>query len=56
MENICNILVGKPEWKRPLERCGRGWENNIKIDLREIGSRVWTRFIWLWIGIDSRLL
>jgi hypothetical protein len=32
-----NILVGKPEGRRPLERPRRRWENNIKLDLREIG-------------------
>jgi hypothetical protein len=30
-------LVGKPEGKRPLGRPRRRWENNIKMDLREIG-------------------
>ena len=30
-------LVGKPEGKRPLERPRRRWEDNIKIDLREMG-------------------
>jgi hypothetical protein len=29
-------LVGRPEGKRPLGRLRRGWENNIKMDLREI--------------------
>jgi hypothetical protein len=32
-----NILVGRPEGRRPLERPRRRWEDNIKIDLREIG-------------------
>jgi hypothetical protein len=31
------ILVGKPEGKRPLGRPKRRWEDNIKMDLREIG-------------------
>jgi hypothetical protein len=31
------VLVGKPEGKRPLERPRRRWEDDIKIDLREIG-------------------
>jgi hypothetical protein len=31
------ILVGKPERKRPLGRRRRKWEDNIKMDLREIG-------------------
>jgi hypothetical protein len=30
------ILVGKPEGKRPLGRLRRRWENNTKMDLREI--------------------
>jgi hypothetical protein len=32
-----NILVGKSEGRRPLGRPRRRWEDNIKIDLREIG-------------------
>jgi hypothetical protein len=31
-----NILVGRPEGRRPLGRPRRRWEDNIKIDLREI--------------------
>jgi hypothetical protein len=31
------VLVGKPEGKRPLGRPRRRWEDNIKLDLREIG-------------------
>jgi hypothetical protein len=30
-------LVGKPEGRRPLGRPRRRWEDNIKIDLREVG-------------------
>jgi hypothetical protein len=33
------ILVGRPERRRPLGRPRRRWENNIKMDLREIGFR-----------------
>jgi hypothetical protein len=32
-----NILVGRPEGRRPLGRPGRRWEDNISMDLREIG-------------------
>jgi hypothetical protein len=35
--NAYRILVGKPERKRPLGRRRRGWVDNIKMDLREIG-------------------
>jgi hypothetical protein len=31
------VLVGKPEGKRPLRRLRRRWEDNIKLDLLEIG-------------------
>jgi hypothetical protein len=32
-----NILVGRPEGRRPLGRPRRRWEDNIKMDLWEIG-------------------
>jgi hypothetical protein len=35
--NAYRILVGKPERKRPLGRPRRRWDDNIKLDLREIG-------------------
>jgi len=31
------VLVGKPEGKRPLGKSGHRWENNIKMDLKEVG-------------------
>jgi hypothetical protein len=33
---VYRVLVGRPEGKRPLERPRRMWEDNIKLDLREI--------------------
>jgi hypothetical protein len=32
-----NILVGRPERRRPLGRPRRRWQDNIKMDLRETG-------------------
>jgi hypothetical protein len=32
------VLVGKPEGKRPLERSRRRWEDNIKMDIQEVGG------------------
>jgi hypothetical protein len=32
-----NILVGRPEWRRPLGRPRRRWEDKIKMDLGEKG-------------------
>jgi hypothetical protein len=31
------VLVGRPVGARPLGRPRRGWDDNIKMDLREIG-------------------
>jgi hypothetical protein len=40
-----NILVGRPDGRRPLGRPRRRWEDNIKMDLREIvfGDVDWIR-------------
>jgi hypothetical protein len=35
--NACRILVGKPEGKRPLGRLKLRWDDNIKMDLRQLG-------------------
>jgi hypothetical protein len=35
-EGVYRVLVGRPEGKRPLGRPRLRWENNIKLDLREI--------------------
>jgi hypothetical protein len=34
---VYRVLVGKPEGKRPLGRPRRRWEDNIKMDLQELG-------------------
>jgi hypothetical protein len=34
---VCKFLVGKPERKRPFVRPRRRWEDNIKMDLQEVG-------------------
>ena len=34
---VHKVLVGKPEGKRPLGRPGRRWEDNIKMELEEVG-------------------
>ncbi|KAJ4429695.1 hypothetical protein ANN_21896 [Periplaneta americana] len=41
--NACRVLVGRPEGKRPLGRPRCRWEDNIKMDLREVGydDREW---------------
>jgi len=39
-----NILVVKPERNRPLGRSRRRWEDNIRMELREIG---WEGVVWM---------
>jgi len=41
------VLVEKPEEKRPLGRPRHRWEDNIKMDLQEMGWVAWTELIWL---------
>jgi hypothetical protein len=47
--NAYKILVGKPEGNRPLGRPRRRWEDNIRIDLREIG---WGGMDWIDLAQD----
>jgi hypothetical protein len=47
--NAYRILVGKPEGKRPLGRPRRRWEDNIRMDLREIG---WSGMDWIDLAQD----
>jgi hypothetical protein len=35
---VHRVLVGEPEGKRPLGRPRRRWEDNIKMDLQEVGG------------------
>ena len=35
---VHRVLVGKPEGKRPLGRPRRRWEDDIKMDLQEVGG------------------
>jgi hypothetical protein len=47
--NAYRILVGKPEGKIPLGRPRCGWEDNIRMDLREIG---WGGMDWIELAQD----
>jgi len=49
---VHRVLVGKPEAKRPLGRPRRRWEDNIKMDIREV-EVVETGWSWLRIGTDG---
>jgi hypothetical protein len=49
MRNACNILIGKPQGKRQLRRCRHRWEDNIGMELWEIG---WEGVDWLCLSQD----
>jgi hypothetical protein len=42
-------LVGKPEGRRPIGRPRRRWEDNIKMDVREVG---WGGVGWISLAQD----
>ena len=50
------ILTGKPTGKRPLGRPRRRWEDNIRMDLEEMGINRGIGLIRLRIGIIGELL
>jgi len=41
------VLVEKPEGNRPVRRLKRSWEDNIKMDLREVG---WEGMDWIYLA------
>jgi hypothetical protein len=55
-ESCLQVLVGRQEGRRPLERPRRRWEDNIQMNLREIVSVGRTGFGWLRIGSRGGLL
>ena len=48
--NAYRVLVGKPERKIPLGRPSGRWEDNIKMDLREVG---WNPGEWIDLAENS---
>jgi hypothetical protein len=53
---VYKVLLGKPKRKRPLGRPRRRWKDGIRMDLREIGLRMWIGFDWLRIRTGGGLL
>jgi hypothetical protein len=49
MRNVYEVLAGKPEGRRPFERPRRNWEDNIRMDLKEIG---WGVVDWIHLSQD----
>jgi len=49
MRSVYKILVLESEGKRPLRRPRRRWEDNIRMDLKEIG---WEGVYWIHLAQD----
>jgi hypothetical protein len=49
---VHRVLVGKPGGKGPLERPKRRWEDNIRMDLQEVGEGV-VETGWMWLRIGT---
>ena len=47
---VYRVLVGKPEGKSPLGRPRPRWEDNIKMDLQQVGCEVYGLDLALRIG------
>jgi hypothetical protein len=47
---VYRVLVRRPKGKRPLGRRKHRWEDNIKMDLREIGI---DGARWIWLAEDG---
>jgi hypothetical protein len=46
---VYRILVGRPEGRRPLGRPRSRWEDNIKMDLQDVG---WMGMDWIELAQD----
>jgi hypothetical protein len=49
LEKRNNIFAGKSEWKKSLGKPRRRWENNNRIEVREIG---WEDVDWMHLAQD----
>jgi hypothetical protein len=50
--SVYKVLVGKPEGKRPMGRPRRRWEDNIRMDLQEVGCGVMD---WIGLARDNQM-
>jgi hypothetical protein len=54
---VYRVLVGRPEGKRPLRRPRHRWEDNIRLDLMEIGinGTNWTQLAFVSMVMNLRV-
>jgi hypothetical protein len=53
MGNACNVFVGKPERKGPLRRRRCRLEDNIRMDIREVG---WKGVDWMHVSVQGPVM
>jgi len=53
---VYRVMAGRPEGRRSLVIPRHRWEDNIKMDLQEVGLGAWTGLIWLRTGTGGGLL
>jgi hypothetical protein len=53
---VHRILVGKPEVKRPFGRPRHRWEDNIKMDLQEVGGGCGVQDREVWRALVSTVM
>jgi hypothetical protein len=51
--DVYRVLIGKPEEESSLGRPRCKWEDNITMDLQEVGCGAWTGLGWLRIEIGG---
>jgi hypothetical protein len=56
VRKVYNILVEKPEGKRPLGKSRRRWRIMLDWILEKYGGKMWTGFMWIRLGASGRLL
>jgi hypothetical protein len=54
--NAYRIWVGKAEGKRPPGRTRHRYNNNIKVDVGEVGLLAWTGLMWVKVRTSGGLL
>jgi hypothetical protein len=55
-KTACRVLVKNPARKKPPGRPRNICEDNIKMDLREVGWKVWPALVWLRVETNGGLM
>jgi hypothetical protein len=56
MRDAYKMLVVEPERRRPTRKARSRYKDNIKMNIKEVGCKMQTGFIWLRTGISGGIL